>query len=239
MARPIQREPSLSLPTVLIRTFPYRGKALEHEIGVIASAQLGLITRQQLLKVGLTPKMIRYRLSTSRLDLVHAGVYRIAGAPTSFEQQLLAAVLGAKGGVVSHLAAAHVHRLEGLRTKTPEITIPHGRRVRIEGVVVHRSRDLGSHDFFRMGPLLVTTPARTLVDLSPLLPLSVLERAMNDARLRKLTTLAELREAIARRAKPGVGSVTSLRVLVRLRDGSFWRQMSHALLPVDPPEVTL
>jgi hypothetical protein len=179
-----------------------------------------------LLKVGTTPKMIRHRLSTGRLDHVHAGVYRIAGAPISFEQRLLAAILGARGGVVSHRAAAQVHRLEGLHAKTPEITIPHSRRVKIDGVVVHRSRHLCPQDICRMGPLLVTTPTRTLVDLSPLLSLSVLESAMNDARLRKLTTLAELREAIARRAKPGVGSVAPLRALVRLKDGWLWRHMS-------------
>jgi predicted transcriptional regulator of viral defense system len=196
---------------------------LDHRIALVASQQDGLITRQQLRTLGLDAGMIGHRLSSGRLCVVHRGVYRVAGAPASFEQQHLAALYAARCGAVSHLAAAVVFELEGIQSACPEITIPHERRVRLAGVVVHRTRDLGPNEVCRVGPLRVTTPARTLVDLSPILTLNDLQKAMDDAIRKKLTTLAELREAISRRAKPGVPTVTPLRFLVRLRDGSLYR----------------
>jgi predicted transcriptional regulator of viral defense system len=197
---------------------------MDQALALIASRQLGLITRKQLLAIGMSRRMIGYRVSIGRLSSIHPGVYRIAGAPEAFDQLLLAALLAAGDGAVSYKAAAVVFGLQGVRAELPEITVSHDRRIHIAGVVVHRTRALDRGDVCLRGPLRITTPARTLVDLSDDLRPNELENAMDDALRRNLTSLAELRAVVAKRGGRGVPAIAVVRAFVRLKDGSLrWR----------------
>jgi hypothetical protein len=76
-------------------------------VGRIAARQLGLITRRQALDAGITPGEIRWRAATGRWNVIRFGVFAVAGAPPSWEQRVLAAVLaGPPGTVASHFSAA-------------------------------------------------------------------------------------------------------------------------------------
>jgi predicted transcriptional regulator of viral defense system len=82
---------------------------------------------------------IHRRLAAGRWQEVLPGVYRVAGAPTSEEQSLMAACLWAgPGAAVSHRAAAGLWGLLEGHSTSVEITTP--RRLRHPGVVVHRVR---------------------------------------------------------------------------------------------------
>ena len=79
----------------------------DRRIANLASVQHGLASRGQLVELGVTPDMIKSRLSAGHLELVHRGVYRVGGAPTSPVQSDLAACLAIGGLVaVSHRGAA-------------------------------------------------------------------------------------------------------------------------------------
>jgi Protein of unknown function (DUF559) len=80
---------------------------------------------------------------------------------------------------------------------------------------VHESATLSPRDVTRQFGIPVTTPARTLLDLAPLLDTPSLTRAVNEARLRHKSTLGELAELLdrspgraTRRLKPLVQGVS-------------------------------
>jgi len=112
-------------------------------VAAIARRQHGLVTLAQL-RLHLSPAEIRHRVDRGRLQRVFAGVFRVAGAPESWDQMALAAVLASgEGAVVSFLAGAYVWNIAGFWEQPQcEITTPSRRRTRLEGVIVHDSEIL-------------------------------------------------------------------------------------------------
>jgi very-short-patch-repair endonuclease len=95
-------------------------------------------------------------------------VYVVAGAPRTWRQALMVAVLDAgPGACVSHRAAAILLGLakRGM-SEVVEITTPRRCSERLSGVVVHKPLDLVySRDVVVMDGIPCTGPLRTLVDL--------------------------------------------------------------------------
>ena len=110
--------------------------------------QHGLITRQQLAE-RLKPRQIDHRVVEGQLKLVRRGVYRVAGAPETWEKHLLAACLARPGSVASFRAAAAVWRLPGFDPDVLEITVEGIRRARLDGVIVHESQVWGPRHIAR------------------------------------------------------------------------------------------
>jgi very-short-patch-repair endonuclease len=168
-------------------------------ISARARTQYGLITREQL---GRSEDVIDRWVAGGRLERLHASVYRMAGAPASWEQEAMAAVL-ASGGVASHRTAA---RLWGMYdTDVVEVTVP--RRRRCEQVLTHRSTDLVPRHVTRRRGIPVTTPMRTLVDLGAVDRWAVgdaLERAVI-ARVCSVVAVERTLDEVARRGRRGAG----------------------------------
>ena len=203
-----------------------------------ARVQHGLVSRGQLTDAGVAERTLGHWLETGRLERVHAGVYRLAGAPITWEQQAMAAVLGSTA-VLSHRAAA---RLWGLADHDEfEITTA-GARPRRGGVVVHRSGDLAERHATRRRGIPVTTPMRTLVDLGAVDKEGVadaLERAVI-ARVCSIVALERVLDDVARKARRGAGvlrKVLDERALGRARpDGLLESRMARLLREAGLPE---
>jgi len=134
------------------------------------------------------------RVRAKRLEPVRRGVYRISGTPATWEQGLLAACLAAGPGTsASFRSAAALYGLEGFRRDVVEITTFSGRPASIDGVIAHETTVCGPSHASRMGPIPVTSVARTLCDLTAVLPVWNVERAVDEALRRKLVTLSTLR----------------------------------------------
>jgi hypothetical protein len=161
---------------------------IDRLIGPVAAGQLGLVTRRQLLDLGLTRRQIDHRRADSRLIDVHPAVYRMAGLPPSYERDVLAACL-ATGGVASNRSAARLFALRGFERyrRTIEITVE-GRAARLPGVVAHSSSML---ERTRIGVIPVTMPMQTLVDLAHV-EARMSEGALNHALGRGLVRLPAL-----------------------------------------------
>lgn len=84
-------------------------------------------------------------------------------------------------------------------------------------LVAHRKR-LHHLDIVSRDGLRVTAPARTLLDLGDVISSVRLERALDDALHRRLTTLKGLRQMLARAGGRGVRGCTALRDLIDSRD---------------------
>ena len=158
----------------------------------LASSSHGVVNRAQLLGAGLTDAQIKRRLRSGELLRAYRGVYRVGHRAPSDEARYLAAVWACgRGAVLSGRAAGHLLGLLTTPPSLPEVTAPTERRV--SGVTTHRHRTPVAATIWRGIP--VTTPARTLVDLSSVLAVADLARACHEAGIRYRTAPGEV-EAI-------------------------------------------
>lgn len=88
-----------------------------------------------------------------------------------------------------------------------------GRHPRAGPGRIHRTRDLTAADSDRVGLIPVTTPARTICDLSAVLPADHLEAVLDHAERRNQVWRPHLRwrlDALRRCGRPGLPSLTAL-----------------------------
>lgn len=187
---------------------------MQRGISGVARGQEGLLTLAQVRTNGMSRWVARYRVGSGRWERAQRGIYRVAGAPWSWRQDLLAACLAAgRGAAASHRSAACLWELEGVDWGVVEISVVRSRYHRLDGVIVHRSTDLSPAVATVRHGVPVTTPARTLVDLGAVLPERMVELALDSALGRRLVTVAGVRlalDAVARRGRRGVGVLRSL-----------------------------
>jgi Protein of unknown function (DUF559) len=142
-------------------------------------------------------------------------VYRVAGAPSTWESRVLAAILSASpDALASHRTAAALWDLEGFTRGTPEITIPRGVRYRRSTVLAHESTDLERCGIRRRQGIPLTDPGRTLLDLGRFVSDKRLLRAIESARRQRLTSWEELIATLARHARRGRAGVRRLRRVI-------------------------
>lgn len=180
----------------------------------LARRQLGLLTKAQAVQLVSRDTWQGLR-DRGHVLPIRRGVWVVAGAPRTYAQAVLAAVLAAgELAWASHRTAA---RLYGLRVPSPTaidvLTLPN-RRLRMDGVDHHRNQSLDTHDLGRAGFVPATTVAKTLVDCTPWLPGKQLTPAVDDARRRKLATYDELERA---RVEVDKGRRTGRHLVVPLR----------------------
>lgn len=175
-----------------------RARAVSNrEIAGRAAPQHGIITRRQLVELGLTGAAIDHRLRAGFLFGVHRGVYAIGHRPPSPHARAMAAVLACgSGAVLSHRSASALWGLDARWRAAVDVTAPSERRHR--GVRVHRSRTLTRRDVTVHFGIPVTTLARTLLDLADVLSDKKLARAVNEAQIQQRSTLQQLAALLAR-----------------------------------------
>lgn len=136
-------------------------------VRALAEVQHGAVSRAQLLDRGATRNAIAWAVRVGELLPVAPEVFVIAGAPRTWRQALMVAVLDAgPGACVSHRAAAILLGIarQGMK-EIVEITAPRSRSERLVGVVVHKPLDLVyERDVVIIDGIPCTGPLRTLVD---------------------------------------------------------------------------
>src|SRR5437764_3768320 len=185
---------------------------------VRAARQHALITRSQLIAVGVSEHQIKRLLTTGRLQQVHRAVYRIGGSPATARQALLAAVLSADCSMASHRSAAELWGIGGVRSIGPEITVPGKARPRLAGVIVHRTDTVYAVDIAEIDGITATSTPRTALDLGAVLPMDRVEWAIEDAVVRLGTQFSALRDCLDRLAARGRNGCGVLRTLLDARD---------------------
>jgi hypothetical protein len=176
-------------------------------MGAIADGAHGVVTRMELVAVGITRMEIEHRLRTGTLLREHPGVYRVGHRAPSTEARYMAAVKACgEGAVLSGLPAGHLLGL--LRGQPPEPEVTASSEKRIKGVKTRRCRNLDRRDRTIWRGIPVTSVARTLVDLASVLSEYELARACHEAGFRHRTTPADVEEVLARRpTSPGAAKL--------------------------------
>jgi very-short-patch-repair endonuclease len=146
----------------------------------LAARQHGVVSADQLRRIGIGEEAIRTRVAVGRLHRLHRGAYAVGHAAPSPEGRALAAVLavgrgapGASGTVLAHWGAAASHRTAAwLWDLLPPSQALHdvvvagtGGRARRHGIRVHRSRSLKPTEVTLRHGIPVTKPTRTITDL--------------------------------------------------------------------------
>lgn len=175
-----------------------------------AARQHGLLTRSQLFGHGVNRRFIDRRLVDGSLERVRRSVYRLAGSPASWEQDLLAACLAIRTlSVASHRSAL---RLWGLRDIDDEfeVTIRYPADVSLEGVLVHRSVDMLECDRTWVNGVPTTSIERTLIDAGLVFPAKEVRRIVARSLTTHLVarpTLWALRQRVAKQGRNGIGTL--------------------------------
>lgn len=172
-------------------------RAIDVAVAAVAARQAGVVVRQQVLAAGGTDRQISYRLRTGVWRQIRPGIYLLAGLPPHRDRDRWAASLAAGPvSLISHEAAARMHRLEGCARASLVLAVPPGHHTRVPGVRVHQLGDIAANHYGTMRWLRVTTVARTLVDMSTTAHPRVLERAFDDAIAKRRVTEARVADVL-------------------------------------------
>jgi len=199
----------------------------ETDLRTILVGQLGLITTAQADGVGMSQAARSRRVKSGAWDRPLPHVYRDVMAARTSEQGALAALLWAgPDASICFLAAGVLWRLDGLRAPKPEIWVPRGRAPTSEKVVVHRG-PIDANDIRMLGPIRLTSAARTLLDLAGVLDDEDLIAVVEDAIHRGLTTPPAIERRL--RALGGTGRPGSARLRAILEDRGSQRAAASRL----------
>lgn len=183
----------------------------------LANRQHGVVTRGQLLALGMAARSIEHRLSSGRLHPLMRGVYAVGRPEVGRLGWWMAAVLacGPKALLSDHSAAA----LWGIRRARPEdvrladvhVVVARGNARLRPGIRVHRRHNHETPGRREVHRIPVTHPIATLVDLAASIPDGQLEAAVNEADHLKLVNPERLRRGLGALPRwPGVTRLSGL-----------------------------
>jgi very-short-patch-repair endonuclease len=137
------------------------------EFEAMALRQHGVVSRSQLLGIGVSSAAIGRRVAAGHLRPVCVGVYQVGLIAGAQAKEMAAVLVAGPGAVLSHWSAL---RLWGLNDAAParpiHVSVP-GHWVRMRpGIVFHRTRHLDPKECSIHAGIPVTSPLRSLVDLA-------------------------------------------------------------------------
>jgi very-short-patch-repair endonuclease len=186
----------------------------------LAGRQHWVVTRAQLVVLGMGSEAIRHRIRIGRLHPVMRGVYAVGRNEIDSRGRWMAAVLACgPHALLSHHSAAALLGIRGERPGPIDVVVPDDVARRRPGIRVHRRAGLGCPSGWSerwpasgfVDRIPVTGPVSTLVDLAMCIPAIELEAAINEACQRDLVDPETLREALdSIPPRPGVARLRRL-----------------------------
>lgn len=171
-------------------------RGVDAAVGAVAAKQHGNVTRGQLLALGVDDDAIGRRVEAGRLFRVYTGVYAVGRpAVTPLERASAAVLACGVGAALSHASAMTLWGFWRSWDTPSEVILVGNRRPR--GIRVHRSTTLRRREITTQLGIRTTTPARTLIDMSPRLKDKALKRAVNNALTSPWLTEDQLAETVA------------------------------------------
>jgi very-short-patch-repair endonuclease len=175
----------------------------------LAGDQEDVVTRAQLLALGLSSDAIKHRLRKGRLHRLWPGVYAVGSPQVSQRGLWMAAVLSCgEGAALSHEDAAELLEMGPPAAHEIEVSVPATSHPRGRGIRVYRRT---AFEVTTRHGIPVTTPACTIIDLAPRLSRDALEHMVGQADIRGLITPVRLRaEAVKCKNRRGAPRVIAI-----------------------------
>lgn len=138
----------------------------------VAERQAGYFTSAQALEAGYSYASQSYHSKAGNWMRDGWGIYRLAHFPEAENEDLIRLTLwsrtksGEPQAVISHASALHAFELSDVLPSKYEVTVPKGFRKKAPpGVVLHKD-DLSAEDVEERDGYWLTTPLRTLLDVT-------------------------------------------------------------------------
>jgi len=188
-------------------------RTFELALSELAAGQCGVFARAQVLAAGGSNSLVKRRLATGAWRLRHPGVYAISAVPTSWHQDIWAALLAiGPRATVSHETALRLHGLgDDLVPSRPlTFTIPHGDHARVAGAVAHQIDDLAPADVGAVAMLPTSRPHRAVVEVAATVGRRRLGDIVDELLVTRRTSHEAIAACLARIARPGKPGVRAL-----------------------------
>jgi hypothetical protein len=184
---------------------PWAGAAWD-----LTRRQHGVVSRRQLLGLGMPPDAIQGRLERGQLHRLWSGVYAVGRPDIGRLGRFKAATLacGPDAQLCRH-SAADLWKIRPQLGGPVDVAVPSGVLRKREGIRLHRRASLAPPRLIRGIP--VGDPVSVLVDLATDLPVEEMEDAVNEADRLDLIRTADLRATLdAQPPRPGTGRLKAI-----------------------------
>lgn len=204
---------------------------IDDRIAALAAANDNIVDRAELLGLGATDKSIGTRCRRRQLRTLHAGVYLFGAAEPTWRQRVRA---GTRAAGPSSMAASGtvlaLRELDGAIEGQVEVIVPRDGSPRPRGVRVHRPRRAVLRPHFVDG-IPVAPIERALLDYASGASVELVERVVESALLKRLTTEARIWLTIAEFSSFGCRGTTRLKgVMMNRPDGKPARSVLEILV---------
>lgn len=188
-----------------------REPSTSRAIWELVDRQHRVVTRRQLLALGLSAKAIDHRVRIGRLRVLWRGVYAVGqGRLTQYGWWMAAVLACGPDALLSHSSAAALWGIRPYRPGPIEISVPRARDPPQPGIRVHRRSSLAPHDADAREGIPVTSPICTLIDIAPGLAPRQREAAINEADKLDLVHPEQLRSRLEGVSRPGAKPLRQL-----------------------------
>lgn len=196
----------------------------------------------------MTPSAISRRVASGVWQRLLPRVYWLGLGEPPWKTRALALVLwGGNGCALSHETAAALWGLDGFRPARFVLTTPRSARSPAPGVRIHRT-PLTPRDVSSVDGIIVTSVARTVLDLAAEHLDEVVEAALDEGLCRRLVTPAQLRWFVRSLGDKGPAGTKRLkRVLARrgpapiesALERKVWKVLARSGLPPPVPQYVI
>lgn len=182
----------------------------------LAEDQHGVVTRRQLLALGLGGQAVTERMSRGLLRPVHRGVFALGGSSLTSDARRMAAVLACgPGAVLSHRSAARLWGVFPYEPGTIELSRPLAGRSKRVGLLL-RQATLLPDEVTEVNGIPTTSIFRTIFDLAAVASKREVERAFHETEVRQLTDRVSLPQLLARH--PGRRGAATVREILASKE---------------------
>lgn len=215
---------------------------LDRAVAVVASDQHGVFHRDQATQAGASAGMIRRRLKTGVWVDLQERVYALDTYPATWHRDVMAAVISRLRSFASGPTAARLHDLWGRYGDRPEITVPATANSRSALAAIRRRSDFASIGRTDVSGIPASSVAETLFDCARFVSRPRLERTIDDAIARRLTTPEDLHAVLERVRGKRLAGTPAFRAIVEGIDDDYvpplqelefrlYRLLEHPALP--------
>ncbi|MEO6859187.1 MAG: type IV toxin-antitoxin system AbiEi family antitoxin domain-containing protein [Solirubrobacteraceae bacterium] len=175
----------------------------------LAGRQFGLVTTEQLMRLGLTARQIRSWVDRGLLHQIHKDVFAVGHPRLTSHGRLLAAQLTCGDhSFLSHRTAAAVWDLRAVNVRRIEVTVPESERLERTGLVVHCTAHVGDDEVRTRNGLRVSSVPRMLLELANCEAQAELERLITEAVRRRALDFKSLEQTLTRHTRrPGLANL--------------------------------
>lgn len=178
----------------------------------LAERQHGIVTRSQLLALGIGGQAVTERMSSGLLRPVHRGVFALGGSALPIDARRMAAVLACgPGAVLSHRSAARFWGVFPYEPRTIEVSRLGSGRTKHRGIVLHQARLLAD-EVEEVDGIPVTSLFRAIFDLAAVVSKREVERAFHETEVKQLTSRVSLSRLLHRH--PGRRGAATVREIL-------------------------